>query len=496
MKILELSLLSLFVLSSPVAAQDKLVVQALERIEKCEKAAQTMKAGDAGAASRCIADLDWAAKRLNAAYDKTAEPYLAAVKRYEAVRKKINDLAASGSAPAPAAGFDADKLAQLDKEVGDGLHNFKLLGLEHMGDASRVGMLRRELEKLQQRLAVFPADDARVKVVASHLADFEQAFRTLHARYEKDLVSAGAHAARLTELDAKYDSKQTPASLEAPFDLDQLRSWAAQVRRWQEKEIPQDLAWLQSMVGTGGVDKQHVSRLQHWIGGDWVRRLDEARRTVAQRVGSDVDEALRAAEWVQATDPTDSSHVANRILGEGAFDGQMQRLQAGLQAIDIAAVHDDVLGVDTGAGSDRAAQRQKVDAAIEHLRKVAVAALDQVRMPAAASTDESLLAIAREALKLEKYGVGAVERIVINAALQHRQMQSGSISRGAASSTVTLYSYVWDEFQVCTAEKEGEEYWLYFNTLKKYSSGDSTTPLGSWILSKRFKSTRILPKNL
>lgn len=495
MKLL-LSLPLSFVLLAPAAlAQDKLVLQALQRIERCEKAAGALQPGDVAGAQRCLADLDWAAKRLNASYDKNDEHYLAAVKRYEAVRAKVTGLATPGKTPA--AGYDAGKLQQLDKEIGNGLHDFKLLSLEHMGDASRVGMLQRELDKLQQRLDAFPADDAQVKVVADHFAEFDQAFRSLRERYQNDLTRADATNARLAELDAKYQSERQPASLQAPFDLDQLRSWAAQVQRWQQTEIPQDLAWLQSVAGAGGVDRQHVSRLQHWLGGSWVRRLDEARLQVAQRVRADVDEALRAAEWVQSTDPTDPNHVANRILGEGAFDGQMQRLQTGLQAIDVAAVHDEAFAAEPNAAPvDRATQRQRVEVAIEHLRKVAVVALDHVRLPAAKSTDEKLLATASETLGREKYGVGAIERMVINAPVQHREMESGSISRGTVNSTVSIYKYAWDEFQVCTAEKEGDEYWLYFNTLKRYSSGDSTTPLGTWILSKRFKSTRILQKNL
>jgi hypothetical protein len=38
--------------------------------------------------------------------------------------------------------------------------------------------------------------------------------------------------------------------------------------------------------------------------------------------------------------------------------------------------------------------------------------------------------------------------------------------------------------------------WLFFNLLKYYHSGDPTTPVGRWILSKRFESTRILPENV
>ena len=64
------------------------------------------------------------------------------------------------------------------------------------------------------------------------------------------------------------------------------------------------------------------------------------------------------------------------------------------------------------------------------------------------------------------------------------------------SSTISVYTYSWDEFQVTTAEEHDGEIWLYANLLKRYESGDTTTPIGHWILSKRFELTRILPENV
>ena len=53
-----------------------------------------------------------------------------------------------------------------------------------------------------------------------------------------------------------------------------------------------------------------------------------------------------------------------------------------------------------------------------------------------------------------------------------------------------------DEFQVTTAELVGEEHYLFYNRLKFFHSAGSTTPTGRWILSERFRSTRILREHL
>ena len=47
-----------------------------------------------------------------------------------------------------------------------------------------------------------------------------------------------------------------------------------------------------------------------------------------------------------------------------------------------------------------------------------------------------------------------------------------------------------------TAEKVGDEVWIYHNLLKYFHSSDSVTPQDQWILSRRFQSTQILPENL
>ena len=121
-----------------------------------------------------------------------------------------------------------------------------------------------------------------------------------------------------------------------------------------------------------------------------------------------------------------------------------------------------------------------------------------VRLPEPASTDPKLLKIAAETLARDDYEIAGWEKLVINAPLTRKVRREAWLKPGSASRTIRLdyYEYVWDQYQVTTVERVGDQLWLFANTLKLYESGDPTTPVGRWILSSRIELTPILEKNL
>ena len=128
----------------------------------------------------------------------------------------------------------------------------------------------------------------------------------------------------------------------------------------------------------------------------------------------------------------------------------------------------------------------------ERYRELVTLALDSVRMPEARSTDPDLLAAAAEALANPDYGVGAWRRMVINYDLQRKEKHEGEYRTGTVYDTITVYHYVWDEFQVTTIEQVGERWFMFANRLKYFHQGGPTTPTGRWILADRFQTTEIL----
>ena len=127
------------------------------------------------------------------------------------------------------------------------------------------------------------------------------------------------------------------------------------------------------------------------------------------------------------------------------------------------------------------------------------------RMPEAASKDKKLIKIAKETLA-NYDSVGDYKRIVINADKVHRSKETSttkfddidvSLSGDVTlTGTETTYFYEWDQFQVATAEPKDGRYYIFYNTLKYFTSGSSTTPLNKWILSGRIQGIEIQEENI
>ena len=106
--------------------------------------------------------------------------------------------------------------------------------------------------------------------------------------------------------------------------------------------------------------------------------------------------------------------------------------------------------------------------------------------------DKALRKIAETVLKNKKYGVGKWERLIVNAKKRPGKRVEHKVFNGSLETIVR----VWDEYQVATVEKENGKFYLYYNTLKKFSAAPPATPVGQWILSKRIKSGEIAAARL
>ncbi len=493
-----LLVLTLGTLAGALPAQNTLTDQALQRIAKCEEQEPSLGANDGPALQALRADLDWANKRL-AAVVRPDDAHKAAVARYQAIRAKVDakcKAATAATKPATGAAVDAAALAQLDKEIGAATRNFDIVPINLWDDDARRKTTQRDLAALAQRLTAFPAGDAAVAPVQQKLTALQAKFDTVLAKVTGDRAAAATIAADVEALLQKYVPANLPDVPEAPFEPERLRAFLLRLRQLHDQELPADAAKAEQAVQNVAIDRQRAEMLRHLVTADWPRRIEDLRRTVAAAVDGAVADGVSHADWLLATDPNDRDQVTNRILARGAFATQMQRLQQSAQALAAAKVHDELAGGAAPGADERAAQVAKIERAIAHLQRLAVSTLDAVRMPTAASTDAELLAIAEQTLQRPDYGVGKWLRLVVNAPKVHKEKREGWLQPDTNVLRVTVYSYVWDEFQVTTAEQVGDDTWLFCNTLKYFHSGDPTTPVGRWLLSQRFESTRILRENV
>tara|TARA_R110002072_G_scaffold46591_2_gene128866 strand:+ start:44248 stop:45873 length:1626 start_codon:yes stop_codon:yes gene_type:complete len=526
-----LSALAVALAGQPLLAQDQLVKQALKKIASVEAAMPTLAAGDIRGANRLLADLKWANKRLNAAYKKNTSFWKDASKRLAAADKSIRATASasptgkptgtqpaptSGGAPIPAKpasgsangatgakaasgpviGEQFAKLQQLHKEVMNGFHNLNLLNKTFMGDAYRVGSTAKEVRKLQARLAEFPSDDKNVKIVAAGLQKFAGQFAQWQAEYKADQAAAPALTAQLDAISAKYGAKNMPGAIFAPFEQDKLRIWASRTKELQT-QLPADIAVVQKATDNAILGKRAKSML-HWVGRSVPNRLNGQVSQVQQVCESAVNQSLATAKSIRDIKPDDDHAIVNRVLTEGALERSMKSLQDGMEAVDVAATLD--LGLQIKDGPDRAAQRKQFEDTIVVLRQLAKASLAKVRMPKPVKLDAEQIAkltkIATDTLARKKYGTHEILQLIVTTKLSRKEKTEGDIRGTVTGATITSYHYVWDEYRVVTAEKVGDEVWIYHNLLKFYHSSDSVTPQDQWILSRRFQSTQILPENL
>lgn len=525
MRIVSSFVVALVTLPGLLPAQDPLTRQALQRIEKVEQAEANAAAGDQRVLQGLLADLDWAQKRLNAVIQRD-QTHTDAQTRLQAIRAKVEakkkapspppapaptpapGQAPTNGQPTPTAGgnppaanlpYDAAALQQLDKEIGAATHNFDIVPANLWTDASRRRGMERDLQELTRRIGQFPFAVAEVQQVRAKVQALQAKFDAAIGKVQGDQAAAADVGKKVEELlTTKYQTANLPAEPEQPYEPEALRAFLRRLQQIRDVELPADQAFAQQAMQNTAVDRQRAESLRHTVTQDWPRRIQERQQQVAARVQMGVKDALRHADWLLATDVRDKDQITNRVLGRGAFDQQMRMLRAEEAAIACAQVHDELAdpAVQRQDGKERQAQAAKVQQAIVHLQSLAVTMLDTVRMPAAASSDPELLRIAEETLKKPDYQVGGWQRLVISAPKVRRERREASVNRGAVNTTVTGYHYVWDEFQVATAETVGDSTWIFYSTLKLYHSGDATTPIGRWVLSQRFESTRILPENV
>ena len=506
--------------AASLQAKDPMVQKALGRIAEVEAAEVNLTAGDAKGAATLKNKLGWATKRLNAVVQQGTAEWKSAKKRHDAVLAKI-EVKAKAPAPKPAPGkkppgktphaknppagtppkpapappaFDYEKLVSLNKAVNQEFENTKILQFKHFMDANRVGGMRKAIAKFKAQIAAYPANDANVKIVSGNIQNLENLVNMGTDRIVQDTKTAPDINARLDKLFDKYSNKTAPSRIEKPYSEPQVRAWARELQYRLTVALPADIEWLKSVSNNVVVGSNRFGSVDSNLRLSVQRRLEESRKYVVEVMDGEAQGGIEAAEWILETDPKDKNQVLQRVLGKGAFDENLLRLREGEHAVKMAAIIDEELA--RAEHPDRKAQAKTMQDAIAHLQALVRLTLSEVRMPKAASTDEKLLKVAAATLAKEKYEIAGWKALVINSDIREEVRREAWFDPGTVRSTITFYDYKWKQFQVTTVEKVGDEYWLFANTLKFYESGDRTTPVGEWILSRRMELTPILEENI
>jgi len=491
-----------------LAQESPAVTQALEEIARYEGLAAAMAPGDRTRGRQYISALSAVGTRLRTA-PRTDPRLPAAVERFNAVQQRITETANAAAAPAagtpapPAAAPAAPRLTSSDQarlnRVGRTIESLgqriAAADLQTLLDERQVANFRTAAANHRQELAALPAEAAGV-------AEASQALDRVEAALAARLDDARARGAALGDVDAQLSAIDAQLQAEtmpkvADFDPAAGPEAAARLIRtlaaiWERSKA--DLAVLDRLAAAG-IKDQRIDRLRHWAGTTRQRQVEETVRGIVQAAEGEVARGLEVAAFQAATDPADAHQRANRLTGRGKQAATLAELDRGLQAVATAAAIDAALG--RQGGPDRAQERQTLTAARAAYEAKVRQGLSLVRLPPAGLTEEKYLTIARETLADPRYAVPPPLRLVISSRqVSRHEKAEAEIRPGTVTTTATIYTWVWDEFQVTTAEPADGAVYLYHTTLKFFHQGAPTTPTGRWILADRFQGEQILAENV
>ncbi len=545
MKHLSLSLL-LFLFLGFLSLQatdpaDNQIKGALIDIQKYEQQFGSVTSANPSTVKRSLKLLTLTHQRLDGSPNKGHPSWKEADQRYNNLVAHMNQLISPGgstqSAPPPPSATTSRttvsnttsssapkqmisqyrvRIKKIARDIDSSFQTMDQNGVKPFQDAEYV-------KGREQRAATFQAsidkyaefkDDPDVVVAAQKLTEFTNmiAFGKDHAA--KELAELGDVQARLKAIDSEIRNLEQPATPEEPFVTGQLNQWLVQLANVRQSAakiyeplppikqrayLPEDRLTIEQ---GGSYDIQDVDRLERTLI-DLVNSIDQSLTTFTRNLEAKVNAFQDTLGFINAYDPSDSNDQSNHFLSEGRADEVRTMLNGFLVTAQEAANYSKSLKHDNY--NDRVAIVSRVQTAIKNYEANYQTAREMVRMPKAATKDSKLMKIAKETLASYDY-VGKIERMVINSDKVKRSEETSETEFDDAdvslsgtitlSGTKTTYFYEWEQFQVATAEPVGNKYYIFYNTLKYFTSGASRTPLNKWIVSGRLQGSEIPKENI
>lgn len=493
------------------APGDPLIQQAVRDLDRYEALANQMAPGDKTAGRQYLDALAGIGRRLNAVVNKNQPGWREAAERFNALQKRVADIAnqpaaaganppAAAQAPAPAApprliSSDQARLNRVSNAIQSLSQQVAAAQFQAFLDAREVGNFRTAAGNRRSELEGFPRE---VPEVAAALKALDELDGQIEARVADALAKAGAVGnvdGQLAEMDERTQKVPVPGVQQLPANAGakELGDYLQALVNLRRQSLA-DAEVLDRFTAVGFRD-QRIERLRHWAVVERQRQIEENFGSLQRTMDGRVGRVLDLVRFQASTDPSNSDHVANRLLGEGRYETTAAEFTSGLADVGLALV------VDTLSGRkdppDRPAQSQAVIQARAAYEAKFAAALAASRMPSPGLSDERYAAVARETLANPAYDVKAPRRLVVNSkSVERRSKREGEINPGVVTTTVTIYDWEWDEYQVATAERVGDRFAIFYNTLKYFHRGGPTTPLNRWVLADRFQGPLILEENI
>ncbi len=530
-------------LASLFAAEpaDNQIKGALMDIERYEKQFAGATSANSSTVNRSLKLLNLTRQRLDGSPNKSHASWKEAETRYNALIKHLNNLlnpgAASSTASAPRTPAAPQtvkpstssnsapqqmisqyrvRIKKIKRDIDSSFQTMDQGGVTPFQDPEYTAKFEQSAQRHAESIAKYAdyKDDPDVIAANEALTKYQNmiAFGKQHAA--KEIAELGDVQATLKSVNEQIRQLKQPDTPQAPYQEGQLTQWLTQLAQTRQaavklhEPLPQikQRAYLpvnRLTVEQGGAyDINDVDRLERSIIG-LVNNIDSSLKNFGENLENQVPHIRDTLSFYSQYDPADRNDQTNHFLGEGSAEENLARLaeykQTATEMVQYTKLINDPRHEQT------VALVNDIQATIDQYESNYQKARELVRMPDAANKDSKLTSIAKETLS-QYDSVGDIKRMVINTEKVHRSMEtsesqyddvdvslSGTIT---LSGTKTTYFYEWDQFQVATAEPVGDKYYIFYNTLKFFTSGATTTPLNKWIMSGRLQGSEIPESNI
>lgn len=545
MKHFSLSLL-LFSLSGFLSLQaadpaDNDIKGALMDLQKYEQQFGTVTSANPSSVKRSLKLLTLTRQRLDGSSNKGHASWKEADQRYNHLVAHMNQLIAPGgstqaappsttvptarptvssssasSAPKQMISQYRVRIKKIARDIESSFQTMDQNGVKPFQDAEYIKDREQRAATFQESIDKYAEfkDDPDVVAATQKLAEFTNMIAFGKDQATKELAELGDVQARLKAINGEIRNLNQPETPEEPFAEGQLNQWLVQLAnvRQSAAKIYEPLPPIKQRaylpenrltVEQGGAyDIKDVDRLERTLI-DLVNSVDQTLTTFTRNLEAKISGIADQLNYFDDFDPSDPHDQSNHFLSEGRADEVRATLNKFLVTAKEGANYSKSLKHDNF--NDRAALATKVQATIDNYESNYQKARKMVRMPKAATNDSKLMKIAKETLAGYDY-VGNIERMVINSDKVKRSEETSEMDFDDAdvslsgtitlSGTKTTYFYEWEQFQVATAEPVGDKYFIFYNTLKYFTSGASRTPLNQWIVSGRLQDIEIPKENI
>ncbi|MFO0600224.1 MAG: hypothetical protein U0228_33250 [Myxococcaceae bacterium] len=476
-------------------------------------------------AAQCVADLKRNVsnlreqlKKLKAQGHPTVKQAFADVDAYE---QQVTALVSASNQPAAptvgvldpnapplagASGFKLDRVKSTHKEFSAALEQATPEDFAPEG-STRDGYFRGGARQMREQLKdIADQDHPQVKAMLALIVTYEGAVEAkiakgLELRAANQAAAAAEKAEVGSELDdlaTYFDQGKFNARLDPPFTEARVRAWIENLKQWDAAKA-KGAATLDKLVADHPkyANDPKLKQLRWWF-------TDPNGLTRALKSGI----GHTAETWSESSN-SGAGEMPGRVaivkgwMPAGAFADS--RFGNELQlAADLKAIAE---GVEAGAalviyareykGAGEAEAQKTADELKAFQAKVEArgkALIAKNRFPPAESTDPNLLATARKLLP--DCGAGKIERLLINYGPKRKTERMSSSRDEGQWIRITSWNEAWEEFQVVTAEPEGNDFRLVYYDFRYRSVGPSWTITNRWYCSGRMPSGRILKENI